>query len=96
VSAVDPIVVTSTTLDEIARAISELGFRREVNELSWPELEPEQRTLRNLFRQRAVLTGNRANDDLCDLAALLILDAMVAQQLHDLRLFQKSQRPFYR
>lgn len=101
----DPIVVTATMLDEIASAISELDFRRELGELSWPELEPEHKALKAMLRQRVELLRNRPGirpweqsltetGDICDLAALLILDGMVAQHLHDLRVASQSQPPF--
>jgi hypothetical protein len=85
----DPTAVTITTLDEIALAISELGFRRETGELSWPELEPEHTALKAILRQHVALL--HAGVDPCDLAALLILDGMVAQHLCDLRLASQSQ-----
>jgi hypothetical protein len=89
-----PITVTALTLDEIAIAISELGFRREVGELCWPELAPEQTVLSDLFRQRLMLIPGITTNEICNLAALLVLDAMVAQHLHDLRLAMRVQAPF--
>ena len=77
--------VAATTLNEIARAISELGFRRQPGELAWPHLEPEMKTLAELVRRCAERMTARGGDDFYTLAALLILDGMVAQHLHELR-----------
>lgn len=41
--------VTFTTLDEIASAIGELGFRRDVGELAFPELVPAREVLARLM-----------------------------------------------
>jgi hypothetical protein len=87
------VVATAATLDEIARAINELGFRREANELTWPHLEPEHKTLRRLIQQRAEL-GRFSYEDMFDFAALLILEGMIAQNLCDLRLAAQLQPPF--
>jgi hypothetical protein len=87
------VAATATTLDEIAWAISELGFRREVGEMTWPHLEPEYKTLRFLIRQRAEL-GRFSYEEMFDLAALLVLDGMVAQYLRDLKLAARQQPPF--
>jgi hypothetical protein len=92
----DPNAVTETTLGEIARAICELGFRREIDELIWPNLEPETEALTNLFCERVALMGQRVDNLVCKLAAVLMLDAMVAQHMHDLRLASQSQSPFMR
>jgi hypothetical protein len=87
----DPIAVTAATLDEIARAIGELSFQREFDG-AWPELEPETKALVNLFHERVALMGRHVDNLVCELAALLMLEAMVAQHLHDSR----SQPPFGR
>jgi hypothetical protein len=83
------------TLDEIARAIGELGFRREPGELAWPHLEPEMKVLKTLLQQRAA-RSDLDIDQSYDLATIFIVDAMVAQHLHDLRLAAQSQPPFDR
>jgi hypothetical protein len=90
----DLITITASTFDELARAIHELGFRREDGELVWPHLEPETKALTPLFRDRVALAGAQASDLVCELAALLILEAMVAMHLYDLKLAQRSQPPF--
>jgi hypothetical protein len=87
------VVATNTTLDEIAQAINDHGFRREVGELKWPHLEPEYRTLKRLIQQRAEL-GRFSYEEMFDFAALLIFEGMVAQNLCDLRLAAQSQLPF--
>jgi hypothetical protein len=87
------LVAVSTTLDEIARAINDLGFRREVGELRWPHLEPEHKALKYLIRQRAEL-GRFSYEEMLDFTALLILEGMVAQNLCDLRFATQSQPPF--
>jgi hypothetical protein len=92
--AADLITITATTFDELAQAIHELGFRRQDDELSWPHLEPEMKALTPLFRERATLAGECASNLVCELAALLILEAMVAMHLYDLKLAQQSQPPF--
>jgi hypothetical protein len=89
-----PIDLSVTTLDEIVLAISELGFRRERGELSWPELEPEYKALKAMLRQRTALFHGHADDDVYTLAALLILDGMVAQHQCDLRLAARARPPF--
>ena len=91
----DHIIVTTTTLDEIARVISELGFRHEPGELNWLELMPECKTLKRLIRERAEL-GHLSCDWVIEHAALLILEAMVAQNMHDLTLAAQSLPPFGR
>jgi len=95
-SALDPIAVIATTLDEMARVINELGFRRQPGELAWPKLEPALKVLTDVIRQRAELTFNGcySDGDVFDLAALLILGRMVARHLYDLRLALQSQPPF--
>jgi hypothetical protein len=92
----DLITVTATTFDELARAIHELGFRRQDGELSWPHLEPETKALAPLFRDRATFAGERASNLICELAALLILEAMVAMHMYDLKLACQDQPPFQR
>jgi len=93
-SAVDLIAVTATTLDEVARAISELSWEHEFYGAFVVSPEEELKVLSNLFRQRSALSGNHANDDLCNLAATLILGGMVAQNLCDLKLAAQSRSPF--
>jgi hypothetical protein len=93
-STPNPIAVTATMLDEFALAVSELGSRREVGELRWPELGPEQKVLKDLFRQRIALIPGAASADVCNLAAFLTLDAMIAQHLHDLKLASRAQAKF--
>jgi hypothetical protein len=93
-SRADDVVVTSTMLDEIAWAISELGFHRQLGELAWPDLEPETKTLKDLIWKRVASIENLTAIDFCELTALLILEGMVAQHLHDLRLALQSQPPF--
>jgi hypothetical protein len=88
----DDVVVTSTMLDEIAWAISELGFHRQLGELAWPVLEPETKALKDLIWKRVAFIENPV--DFCEFTALLILEGMVAQHLHDLRLALQSQPPF--
>lgn len=88
------LAVTSTALDEIARAISELRSEREFYGAFLVSPENELKTLRDLFRQRAVLLGEHISGDLCQLAALFIFDAMLAQEAWDLKLFRQSQAPF--
>jgi hypothetical protein len=90
------VVMTATTLDEIARAIGGLSFRRVIGELAWPHLEPEMKVLKTLLQQRVALIKNLSADQFYDLAAVFILDAMVAQHLHDLRLAAQFQPPFDR
>jgi hypothetical protein len=68
--------VIHTTLREIARAISELQRNPK---LSWSDLAPERNTLMSLLH--AALKGHRDND-LYDRVALLILEAMVVQEMH--------------
>jgi hypothetical protein len=93
----DLVVITTTTLSEIARAISEYKSQHWAGELCWPHLEPEWKVLNDLFRRRAEQAfGTRVNNDVCDLAAILILDGMVAQHRYDLRLFAQSLPPFRR
>jgi hypothetical protein len=70
--------VIHATLREIARAISELDFQRNPK-LSWSDLAPERKTLTSLLH--AALKGGRDND-LYDRVALLILEAMVVQEMH--------------
>ena len=89
----DLITITTTTFDELARAVHELGFRRQDGELSWPHLEPEMKALTPLFRDRVTFAGEHASNLVCELAALLILEAMVAMHLP---LAHQSQPPFGR
>ena len=90
----DPVIITATTFDEMAKAICDLGFHRGIGDLTWPHLEPEQKRLRDMFVWRAGLISSRTSTDLADLAALLILEAMVSQHLYDLRLAAQSLPPF--
>jgi hypothetical protein len=85
----DPNPVTTKTLNEIAKVICEL-----TSELRLPELEPETTALMNLFHERAALVGRHVDNLVCELAAALMIDAMVAQHMHDLRLAIQSQPPF--
>jgi hypothetical protein len=78
-------------LGEIAKAICELGFRRNVGEQCWPELKPEHDTLIDLLRQHF---GRLKDNDHPGMAALLILDAMIAMHMHDLWLASTFQPPF--
>jgi hypothetical protein len=87
-------ILTDTTLDEIATAISELSFRRNRGQLCWPELGPERKVLKDLFQRRAALIRGSKIVDVYDLGAMLILDAMVAQHQHDLRLAAQAKPPF--
>jgi|AmaraimetFIIA100_FD_contig_81_1623827_length_1119_multi_2_in_0_out_0_2 hypothetical protein len=82
-----PIAVAFTMLDEVARAIDELGFKRAPGELRWPDLEPERKALKNLIQQYAelILGGSLSREDVFELAALFVLDGMVAQYSHDCR-----------
>jgi hypothetical protein len=89
----DLTTITATTLDEIAKAICELGFRRNVGEQCWPELKPEHDTLIDLLRQHF---ARLKDNDHPGMAALLILDAMIAMHMHDLRLASAFQPPFGR
>jgi hypothetical protein len=66
--------------DEVARALSELRFEREFYGGFIVSPEEELKVLGDLFRQRAASIGERVNDDLCNLVATLILEAMIAQQ----------------
>ena len=88
---IDAIAVSITTLDEVARAISELRFRRGAEDFNWPIAAREHEALRNLFRLRAVAIGLRVNGGLCDLVASIIIEAMVAQETHDRNLASYSQ-----
>jgi len=90
----DLIMATVTTLDEIAEAISELNFRRQRGELAWPELDSEQTALTELFRRRVEGDDSVDSTFLCGLVAMLILEGMVAQHQHDLRLAAQSLPPF--
>ena len=92
----DNIVVTTRTLDEIAQAISELGFQRDLGEPSWPHPLKALKALKALVQQRIALIGKHDIDTLADLAALLIVEGMVAQHLRDLRLAALRQSPFGR
>jgi len=82
-----------TTLDEIAMAINERGFRRGIGEAAWPHLEPETKALVDLIRQRAE-KGNWTPEIAISFAALLVIEGMVAQNLCDLRLAKQSLPPF--
>jgi hypothetical protein len=66
--------------DEVARVLSELRFEREFYGDFIVSPEEELKVLGDLFRQRAASIGERVNDDLCNLVATLILEAMIAQQ----------------
>jgi hypothetical protein len=67
-------------LNEVARALSERRFEREFYGDFVKAPEEELKVLGDLFRQHAASSGERVNDNLCNLAASLILDAMIAQQ----------------
>ena len=84
------------TWTKCAQAISELRFQRDLGELSWPHPEPELKALKALVQQRVALIGKHDIDTLADLAALLIVEGMVAQHLRDLRLAALRQSPFSR
>jgi hypothetical protein len=70
----------TTTLNEVARALSELHFERQSYGAFVVTPEEELKVLKELFRQCAVSIGEHVNDGLCNLVAVLILEAMIAQQ----------------
>jgi hypothetical protein len=89
-SAFSPAV---TTLDEIAMAINERGFRRAPGEDAAPYLKPEMGALVSLMRQR-VGHDDVSVEIMLGVAALLVIEAMVAQNLCDLRLAAQALPPF--
>jgi hypothetical protein len=88
-----PLSPDVTLLDEIAMAINERGFRREPSEASWPYLKPEMKALVDLILRPAE-KGSASPATMVGFAALLVIDAMVAQNLCDLRLAKQSLPPF--
>ena len=84
-----------TVLDEIAMVINEHGFRREPGEGSYPWLKPEMKAVADLIRQRAA-QGDWTPEIMIGYAATLVIDAMVSQNLCDLRLAAHSLPPFER
>ena len=69
-------LIDRTVLQELARAVVELRGGTPAR-----NLEPEIKAVEMLFRQRAALIhGSVISDNLCRLNAVLLLDAMVAQE----------------
>jgi hypothetical protein len=75
-------LIAGTVLQELARAISELVDASEGSGRRVPtrKLEPEIKAVETLLRQRAALTHGPINNDLCRFGAMLLLDAMLAQE----------------
>jgi hypothetical protein len=71
---------TLTTLREVGRALNELRFEHEHPGTFVTAPQQELKVLDDLFRYHAAAIGKHVDEDLCELAAWLILNAMLAQQ----------------